>query len=138
MVADVKLLPTLSDDGWVSDSRKKADYLLAHFFESDYSQTALYLGNVSSLSWVMQEGNNDMPKTVRLLRDTINDYLSRYFESVETEVSVNEANQPSSYVYLNIYIGFTDSEGKEYTLSRLLETIDGKLNKVIKNNNLGV
>jgi len=138
MAISRKLLPTLSSDNWVDDSEKKADYLLAHFFESDYSQTSLYLGKISSLSWVIQEGNNDMPKTLSLLRTTINDYLSRYFNSVETEVSINNDNQPSSYVYLNLYIGFTDSEGREYTLSRLLETMDGKLNRVIKNNNLGV
>lgn len=138
MASSNKLLPTLSSDDWVDGTEKKADYLLAHFFESDYSQTSLYLGKISSLSWVIQEGNNDMNKTLSLLRTTINDYLSRYFESVETEVSINQDNQPSSYVFLNLYIGFTDSDGNEYTLSRLLKLLDGKLNQVIKNNNQGV
>lgn len=138
MASSNKLLPTLSSDDWVEGTEKKADYLLAHFFESDYSQTSLYLGRISSLSWVIQEGNNDMNRTLSLLRATINDYLSRYFESVETEVSINQDNQPSSYVFLNLYIGFTDSDGNEYTLSRLLKLLDGKLNQVIKNNNQGV
>lgn len=137
-ITSTKLVPTLSSDNWVEDSEKKADYLLAHLFESDYSQTALYLGNVSSLAWAIQETNNNIPATLTLVTRVVNDYLSRYFESVETSVTLNEINQPSSYVYLNLYISFIDEEGKQYTLSRLLQTQDGKLNKVIKNNNFGV
>lgn len=133
-----KLLPTLSTDHWVDDTSKKADYILAHFFESDYSQTALYVGHISSLAWVIREANGDMSKTENLLTQTLKTYMDRYFENVVVEVRVNESNQPNSYVYLNLYIGFTDDKGVQHTLYRMLELLDGKLSKVIKQNNFGV
>lgn len=135
---NTRLLPTLSSDDWVTDTRKKADYILAHFFESDYSQTSLYLGHVSSLAWVIHEGNGDMSKTENLLTSTLKLYLERYFQTVVVEVKVNTKNQPSSYVYLDLYISFNDEDGIQHTLYRMLELLDGKLSRVITQNNYGV
>ena len=48
-----KVLPTLTVDGFVNSVPQTCDYLLAYFFLSQYSQSNLYYGKVSSLAYII-------------------------------------------------------------------------------------
>jgi len=128
-------MPSLSEDGWVDSSIKIADYLLSHFFLSDYSQTYLYTGKISSLPWIIQHTQKNILDTVTLTQSTLNDYFKRYFDNVEVEVTEVPNAQDISYAQISIYLSFVDKNGIVQTLSKLIGIKDSKIHKIININN---
>lgn len=130
--------PGLSEDGWITDPMSIADSLFSQFFESDYSQTELYLTHVSSMAWVIQECQGDILQTIILLRDTLQKYFSRYFN--EVVVDVKDATSPNapSMGALNIYLTFTDYSGVPISLGKMVEIVNSKINRVLSITNAGV
>lgn len=131
-------LPTLSQEGWVQSTAEQADYLISHFFASEYSQTHLYQRNVSSFQWIIQESQGDMAKTISLLKDTLNKYYSRYFDNVNVDVSYLQDPPDSSSVTISLYVSFIDKLGKEFILGKTLELVNSKISKIININNNGI
>lgn len=131
-------LPTLSPEGWVQSTAELADYLIAHFFASEYSQSHLYQGNVSSFQWIIQETQGNMTKTQSLLKDTLSIYYGRYFDNVVVETSYTQSPPDSVKVVLNLYLSFTDKTGKDFVLGRTLELLNSKISKIITANNTGI
>ena len=131
------MMPNLDEAGWGTSTTFIADRLFSHFMVADYSQTQIYLGKVSSFSWVIHESQGDMTKSVVLLRDTLQNYFGRYFSKVTVDVSdITDVNTPSQ-VALSVYLNFTDSEGKVISLGKTIEMIDGTVNKIVNLNNYG-
>lgn len=131
------VIPSLSEDHWASGSIKVADILLSHFFLSDYSQTYLYPGMVSSLPWILQETQNDMARTLTLAQSTLSNYFNKHFNNVVVEVSEVENKTNPSKAQISLYIQFTDNDKKEYVIGKLLEIADTKITKIINQNNYG-
>lgn len=128
-------LPSLSVDGWVNSSIKTADYLFSHIFLSDYSQTYLYTGFVTSLAWIIQATEGNMAETIRLTQLQLGEYFTRYFNNVVVEVTEVENIENPSKGQISIYLRFTDTENKEYVLGKLLTIIDSKITEVVNINN---
>jgi hypothetical protein len=136
-LTDPRKLPLLSEDAWVSDAKQKADYLMAHFFLSDYSQTQLYLGQVSSMPWIIQATQGDMLQTVLQLRQALQTYFGRYFDDVIADVADSTPTN-SSVAEIVIYISFKDPEtGLTHTLNEVLRERNGVFSKVASINNTG-
>lgn len=129
------LFPALSVDGWANSPMKVADLLFSHFILSDFSQTYLYKDEVSSLPWIIQNTQKDMTRTLTDVQSTISRYFARYFNNVVAEVDeVPNVEEPSK-AQISIYLRFTDSEGIDYVLGRLIQIIDSKIAEVITINN---
>lgn len=129
------LFPSLDQQGWVSSSSSIADFIFSHFFVSDYSQTQLYLGEVTSFPWILVQNQNDMIQAASATRVALSRYFSRYFNNVAVEVSQGPDPTNPSKVQFTIYVSFTDGEGKDYVLGKLLEVMESKISKVININN---
>ena len=129
--------PSLSQDGWVNNSIRIADKILSDFFLSDYSQSYVYVGAVSSFAWIIQNQQGDIPNTASLMQKTLNIYFSKYFNNVVIESSEQVNLDSPSKGEITLYIKFTDSEGNEYVLGKLLEIADMTLTKIINLNNNG-
>lgn len=126
------VVPALSADGWVQSSKERADYLLSHFYLSDYSQTHLYTGNVSSLSYLMTTYGHDKYLLQTNLQRTLQDYFVRYnFKNVIVDITVEEESPDSNKQILKIYMGFTDEDGQDITMENVLSIINGKFAKVV-------
>jgi hypothetical protein len=125
------LYPSLSEDGWVNSSIKIADYMLSHFFVSDYSQSYLYHPYISSLPWIIQHTQDNITDTIMLVQSTLNVYFSRYFHNIVVEVNevINTVNP--SIGQISIYIKFTDSDNKEYIVGKLIQIADLTIKKII-------
>ncbi len=134
MVTD-KVIPSLSQDGWVDSSLKLADYLLSHFFLSDYSQTYLYEGNVSSLPWIIQHTQNNMTETTSLTQSTLSNYFKRYFDVVTVQVVEVPNDKDPSFAQISIYLSFTDSVGITYKIDKIIDIVNSKIHKIIALNN---
>jgi hypothetical protein len=124
--------PSLSTSGWISSGQDMADYVFSQFFLSDYSQTQLYLGQVSSMSWVLNRTAGSISDAMTLLQRTLNNYFGRYFDNVVVEVSQGpDSTTGSSATSLRIYASFTDSQGVNINLGRSIEIVNNKVKKVI-------
>lgn len=130
-------MPALSEDGWVSDPLIKADYVFSHFFASNYSQSQIYSGGVSSIAWVIQQTQGDVRKTITLLTETLIRYFGRYFKNPIVDIreiapfGVSIDNIRAS---LSIYVGITVN-GKEVSLSKVMELTNSNTFKIVKTNN---
>ena len=131
-------LPTLSEEGWVQSSAEQADYLLSHFFASEYSQTHLYQGNVASFQWILQNGQGDMVKTTNEIKTTLSFYFAKYFTGVDAECTYKEETPNSSKIVISIFMTFTDAAGKTYSLGKALDIVNSKISKIININNTGI
>jgi len=131
------LVPTLSLDGWVGSTAMKADYLISDFFLSEKSQTAFYGNEVASLPWIIQNYQGDVQKTTQAVRETLSTYFSRYFKDVTIDVSYAQDPPNSSEVKIKLYVSFLDDNGKEHTLTRLIDVLDAKIQKITNLNNNG-
>lgn len=130
-----KYVPTLSDDGWTDSNNKVADYLFSHFFLSDYSQSYLYIGHVSSMAWIIQNTQGSMSDTTTLVQQTLSDYFSRYFNNVVSEVKEIPNPTDPSVGQISIYVSFTDIEGNKLTLGKMIQVTDSTISKIIDINN---
>jgi len=131
-------LGSLSEEGWVNNPSQLLDFLISHFMLSNYSQTYFYKNKVSSLPWIIQNYSYDIDQTVSQIKSTLENYLSRYFKSVDVEVGIDPSTLPDgSKIALSLYVQVTDNQGVSVNLNRLIESSDGKLASIIDYSNNG-
>lgn len=129
--------PALSSDGWVFDDSIVADYLFSDIYLSDYSQTQFYKGYVTSIGYVVQENSGSVSDTVIALRTAINDYFSRYFTSVVVETEDITKESDGSKANISIYVAYTDYQGNNKVLAKVLTTLNGKATSITEYSNYG-
>jgi hypothetical protein len=130
-------VPTLSEDGWVSDGKSQGAYLFAHLFESNYSQSSIYKGNISSLAYVFAMYPEDPDHTMSLLQNMLQTYYGRYFSDVTVEIKQQPDPNNTAQVAFYVYLAYTDNNGEQQTLANIIDTTAGNINNVIKVNNTG-
>lgn len=129
------VVPTLSTDGWVETPIIKADRLFAHFFVSEYSQTFLYKGNVTSFPYIIQNNKEDPSGTASAVKISLTNYFNRYYENCDVAVDWKMAPEDTARVELEIYVELLDSDGVKFSLGNTVTLIDSKVEKVVKLNN---
>lgn len=130
-------LPSLSEDGWVNDPLLVGDYLLSHFFVSDFSQTQLYLNQVSSLPYIVQDAQGDTTKLISSVQSSITAYMSRYFNDVYVESALVPNPSGSSDIGFTIFVSYLGNDGNTYQLNNIIETLNSKISNIININNNG-
>lgn len=130
-------VPTLSSSGWVSEIAEKADKLLSYFFVSEASQSNFYAGSITSLTALLQRYGNDEFELRSAVETSLMNYLQRYFESVDVTVTVRE-NTVEGRKGLDLEVDIVVYEqGKEYSLGRLVSTLNSSIMKIAELNNTG-
>lgn len=128
-------VPSLSEDGWVNSPILMGDYLLSHFFLSDFSQTELYNGSISSLPYLITQYQGNISGLLSAVQTTLQQYLSRYFSSVTIETNQVPNPTNSSQIGFSIYVSYVGADGVTYTLDNLIQTMDSKISSIIKTTN---
>ena len=128
-------VPSLSTDGWVTDTAIKCDYLLSHFFLSEYSRSYVSYGNVASFPYLLQKNKDSMDNLENDTRNTLEKYFGAYFNSVNVEVFLKhiEGSKYSITIGLNV----TDDNGKVFEISRVATLENAKIIKISNLNNYG-
>jgi nucleotide-binding universal stress UspA family protein len=129
-------VPSLSASGWVIEIAEKADKLMANFFASDYSQSNIYKGSITSLAYMVREWSKDTYTLSTNMERELFNYLSRYFEEVQVDVSVSEETVSGQGTVLSIELDVIVVEnGQRYSLGHLITTMDSQVIEIIKTNN---
>lgn len=132
------LYPSLDPDGWVFSPMETADKLMADFFDANYSQTDIYLGNVSSFAYIVQITKGNVNECIKKLQETLTSYFLRYFSNVTVEVDSLDKENLSSKAEISIYMTFTDVDSQVYNLGKLIQMKNSRINKIVKLNNNGI
>lgn len=131
----IPAIPTLSEDGWVTNPIKIADYLFSYFFTSEYSQTYLFNSKIASLPYIIQDTQGDLNRLSGDVTNWLKLLFSNYFVNINIEANTTQDPKNPNNYQLTILVEFTDADGKSYSLGRLLEVNDLIVQKIIKQNN---
>lgn len=130
------ILPTLSSSGWVDEIAEKADRVMAYFFVSEYSQSNIFRGNITSLPHLIQKFGNEPEVLKSEISRKVQDLLGRYFDEVSVDAEITNEDQPHSRMDLQITVRLRDN-GVSYSLARVIKTLNGKVEEFIRVNNEG-
>ena len=131
----IPVVPSLSPEGWVKTPSEMADYLLSHFFLSEFSRSQLFAGQVKSFVYILQVNQNNIANITRATRQALQTYFENYFTGITVEV-INKAQATGSSVFdLHIFVEFTGNDGQVYSLGKVINTIDSKVVKIMAINN---
>lgn len=134
-MAAVKYYPSLSEDAWVDSPIKIADNLFSCFFTSEFSQSYIYQGHITSFPYILQDNQGDITSTINAVRSELSIYFSRYFNNVVVEViDKTDINAPNK-VAIAIYVSFDGNDGINYSLGKMAESADLKVTKIINISN---
>lgn len=125
------LFPTLDPDGWVETSTKVADYLVSHFFLADYSQTAFFPDNVASFAWILHRYQGNITTIITETQQRLNAYFSTQFTNVDVQLTELADKSNINSHSLSLYLVFTDTDGVEHNLSRMLKYSGMKVTELI-------
>lgn len=121
-------LASLSAKGWISDVPNILDYLMAHFYESEYTQSTLYAGQISNLQYLVQKYGGDPNQFVAALTNTLQVYIGRYFpDGVSLEITHNadDADFDGGVKYnVTVRVQVT-RDGQTYSIAEVLKGLDG-------------
>ncbi len=118
---DKRKVLSLSVDKVISEAVLKLDAVYAYFLASEYSQTNIYRGNISSLKYILKNHGTDTSGLTSEMTSVLDTYLKRFFTTVDVFVEVNTDNG------VDVSIRVIDADGVETTLANSLNVINGKL-----------
>lgn len=123
-------VPTLGPDHYASTPQKKFEYMMAHFFESEYSQSNIFKRMISSLPWVAQETNGDTLAFCTLLQRTLETYLRTAFNNVAVEVTEVPTNG-SMLAQVRLYVSCQDADGTQLNLGKMIRAESGLIKEIV-------
>lgn len=123
--------------GWITGAPEKLDYLFSCYFQSEHSQSNLFLNKVASLPYQIQAFGNDQVSLRQVMQDSLQAMLSRYFDSVTVDVEVEPT--PGDDGKLTVRVDVTVAQdGVTYSAGRAIDALaNGKLLSIIHYNNEG-
>lgn len=123
-------VPSLSEQGWLNAPDQKVDFLLAHFFEANASQSYLYRGTVNSMQNLIADHGEDIAALCQSITRTLETYFGKYFDNAVVETSHNLADV-SNKVTIKMRISVSIGD-KTYTVNELIEQVNSKFVRVVK------
>ena len=129
-----KVLPTLTVDGFVHSVPQTCDYLLAYFFLSQYSQSNLYYGKISSLAYIIQENGHDEQTMLLRIQSTLTTLFNLYFDSVEVSANItrDEDNEAQYEIVTELIVRRGDIS---YNVGRQVSLINSVVQNIAELNN---
>ena len=119
-------LPLLSSDGWVAQSPTLIDRVFAYFLLSDYSQTALYPNNITSLPYLIQQ-NSDIESLQTTVSTALTALYGRYYSETDINIRIEPDTVNSAKQTIYVGVSVTDDTGKETTLEKAVTIKDSKV-----------
>jgi hypothetical protein len=128
-------VPTVTSKGWVTDAAGKADLLLSYAFTSQYSQTSLYPGQVTSLQFMVQQWGNSPMQIQNLMSQAFEIYFTRYYDRALVAITVID---PTSLVDGRLTVQLNaevTQDGVTYSVGRLVSFLNSTIVRIMNLNN---
>lgn len=85
------------DKGFLYSARDKLDCIISDFYESEYSQSYLFHGSISSFPYILQQHADSPEDVVNSLQSTLRTLLLKYFDDCQVEASIIPSESQTSY-----------------------------------------
>ena len=126
------VIPSLSPMGWISDPKTALNIMFAQCLVSDYSQSTVYAGKITSIAWIVATYQNNKIEMMSVMENALQIYLGRFFDAVSVVVVDDGIDKPRYAINLDIV---AQKEGVSYYLTQNLNIDSGKLNIVLSHLN---
>lgn len=123
-------VPELGSGGWVTDPLKALDLIFAHALESDFSQSNVFHGRVTSIPFIIALHQTRPDNLSQELETALRNLFGRFFDSTNISVRYAEPDAYGKYV-LTVGVSVTKN-GIDYSLSTVISIKDGKVVEVLK------
>lgn len=133
----VTTMPSLSEDGWITDADKMLDYLFSYYLLTDTQQSHLFKDEIISLPKTYFEYINNPSGMASAVRADLNRLLERYFTNVDISCFNKIAPDSSGMYYLFISASVIDKDGAKHEINKITQLREGRSLQVIKYNNYG-
>jgi len=135
-MATIAAVPTLSTSGWVKTPAEKIDLLITYFVYTIENQTTLYKGASTSFQQILESNMGNMDSTVAATRSALISYLSRYYASVNVDVSYELSDPTNSLSLATMSIAATVTENDQtYSIEKALTLVNGKFQAFVDSTN---
>ena len=94
------VLPSLSDEGFITNKEVIIAKLFKYFLASNYSQSNTFYGDISSLNYIIAT-NTPNDKMRADLETTLIKLYGRYFDSVDFNVNIETDNTDVAKIYID-------------------------------------
>lgn len=130
-----KVIPSLSENGWITESKKILNNLVSYYILTDAAQSLAYQGNLINLPETYYKYINDPDGMANAVSRDLESLLSRYFQMVDVETEAKDLGD-SRYAVL-IYASVVDDAGVRVELSRVTQIDSTGLRRIVEINNRG-
>lgn len=131
-------LPSLSPSGWVEDVAVKADKVVSYFLVAEASQSNWFRHEIQSFVEILRANHTEEAKLGEGVRRGLDTLLRRYFDNVDVDVTITENGSDKDQYGWNVNIdAVVSQDGKNYSLGRLVSTVNASVMKITNLNNTG-
>lgn len=129
------VIPSLTEEGWVTASKDILAYNLAHYILSDAAQSISFAGNIINLPETYYKHINSPLDMAGAIKTDLERLLGRYFVSTDVMTEVKEITAKNFAIL--IYAAVIDKENVKHELSRITEVNSSGIRKIVEINNYG-
>ena len=129
------VVPSLSEQGWITDSYKILNNIVSYYILTDAAQTLVFEGNLISLPETYYKYINQPVEMASAIKSDLDKMISRYFPIAEVNTEA-KAMTDSQYAIL-LYAAAVTEDGTRIELSKVVEISTTGLRKIIEVNNYG-
>ena len=124
-------IPSLSNDGWITDPIRALDRLMAYFFESDKSQTYIYGDNIASLAYIYAMKMGDGEAMASSIASELETLLRRHYKNAEVECKATKNVDNDNFMELTLAVRVTDEDNNSYDLSKIIRGNKTKIVEIV-------
>lgn len=122
-----KFIPTLGTDGWINEPEKVADYIMSCFLTANKSQSNILRSHSDTFQSLLAEFTNDIYGLEVRLQDVLTRKLLNAFDQGSHAVVKITALEDKPDQFTINFTGVIQSDGKEYTVGKLVKTEKSKI-----------
>jgi len=131
----VKVIASLSEQGWVTDSAKILNFIFSYYILTDRAQTVIFQDNLISLPETYYKYINDPDGMATAIKSDLEKLIGRYFPIADVDTEVKKITDSKFAILL--YAAAITENNTRIELSRVVEISTTGLRKIIEVNNFG-
>jgi len=122
------VIPSLGN-GWVTDPPLQLNTMFAHALVSDFSQSTLYAGKVTSIAYIVAQYQNNQVEMAAELETALQTYFISVFSIVDVHVTYSPVVDNVYELFISISV---TANNQPFSLSASVSVDNGKLLLVVK------
>jgi len=128
-------VPSLSASGWVGNISEKLDKLISYFFLSDFSQSHLYQGQISSLPNLIKECADNRSLLRSETKRVVMNFITPYFDTIQVDVTISAVDETNPD-NINLRVDATVTQDATiYSVGKEIQVVNSKVVAIFDANN---